>query len=716
MQHKTVTKVLRIALLAVLAAALTRVPAAHAITGCPGDTDCDGIADASDPCPSEARNLCAAGPAQVRLNASTGLACSGPKTDCAGGSWTGDADFTPAEGSGTSSFSTTSAIGGISDIFGCADAATEDLLQCERWDAPGAPEMQYNFALPNGSYIVNLYFANIYIGTGAVGQRKIDVSIEGALALDNFDQVAAAGGDLSAVLRSAIVSVSDGNGLQIDFAHVPFEAGCVNAGGFCENTSIKAIEILVADSDGDGYAPPADCNDSDPAINPGATEVCNGIDDDCAGGVDDGNPGGGGTCATGQPGICAAGTEQCLAGSIQCVANNSPGTEACNNLDDDCDGQVDDGNPGGGGTCATGQPGICAAGTQQCQAGSIQCVATNSPGTEVCNNLDDDCDASIDEGTGGAACTTGQPGVCAAGTQQCQIGNLQCVANNSPSAEVCNSQDDDCDGQVDEGNPGGGGSCTTALPGVCATGALQCQAGNLVCQGPAPGTETCNSQDDDCDGSTDEGTGGGSCTTGNPGVCAAGTQQCQSGSLSCTQNTLPSTEVCSSSADEDCDGQVDENDCELCPAGPNTVSSTTQTKIWSLKIPGVANDDQLKGKGAFTPVGMFAPVDKPVTVRVTDPNGLVFEGTLPANKLVANGSGKSFSFSDPTGANDKITQAKFKLKGDGSVKYKVRAEGLNSGASATGTGTVTVQVGTQCYKDTNDACTLSGSGKSLKCK
>ncbi|MFC2174446.1 Ig-like domain-containing protein [archaeon] len=53
------------------------------------------------------------------------------------------------------------------------------------------------------------------------------------------------------------------------------------------------VQIIFPDGDGDGYDNQTDCNDANAAVNPGATEACNGIDDDCDGTIDEGCGGGG---------------------------------------------------------------------------------------------------------------------------------------------------------------------------------------------------------------------------------------------------------------------------------------------------------------------------------------------------------------------------------------------------------------------------------------
>ena len=115
------------------------------------------------------------------------------------------------------------------------------------------------------------------------------------------------------------------------------------------------------------------------------------------------------TCA-GYGQLCSAGVGACaVSGSLSCNAAgmavcdafpNEPSQETCNAVDDNCDGVVDDGNPDGGGACVTGLAGVCSAGTQNCLAGVIQCTPNVTPGSnaETCNTLDDDCDGQTDEG------------------------------------------------------------------------------------------------------------------------------------------------------------------------------------------------------------------------------------------------------------------------------------------------------------------------------
>ena len=71
----------------------------------------------------------------------------------------------------------------------------------------------------------------------------------------------------------------------------------------------------------------------------------------------------------------------------------------------------------------------------------------------------------------GAACDTGQKGVCSAGTIRCLNNQANCVRTTDPSPEICNGLDDDCDGDVDEGDLcppdkvcNGAGGCVDCLP------------------------------------------------------------------------------------------------------------------------------------------------------------------------------------------------------------------------------------------------------------
>lgn len=114
--------------------------------------------------------------------------------------------------------------------------------------------------------------------------------------------------------------------------------------------------VSLCSNPGPGFATtPGDCDDNNAAINPGAAEQCNGIDDDCDGQIDEGLTGQ--TYYTDADGDGygdenATGISSCvpIPGSAtnndDCNDNNiaiNPGaTEICNGIDDDCDGQVDE--------------------------------------------------------------------------------------------------------------------------------------------------------------------------------------------------------------------------------------------------------------------------------------------------------------------------------------------------------------------------------------
>ena len=301
------------------------------------------------------------------------------------------------------------------------------------------------------------------------------------------------------------------------------------------STPAPTTPTPLEDPDRDGYTvEEGDCNGEDGTIYPGAEEVpYDGVDQDCDG-VDltdvdgDGHEGGsaGADCDDGNPTIY-------------------PGAEElCNEVDDDCDGQVDEGVVGtyyrdrdedgygdpGTSEQACVQPDGYVLDATDCDDVNAR---VNPAADEVCNGWDDDCDQEVDEGVPTFTYYQDQDGD---GYGVSDVSEVTCGAppvgfvtmggdcddtdpEIHPGAEdVCNGVDDDCDGSTD-----GDGSMTTYYEDADGDGFGLDDTAYVTCSTPLPGhitiggdcddqdpavhpdaEDVCNGVDDDCDGVIDE--------------------------------------------------------------------------------------------------------------------------------------------------------------------------------------------------------------------
>jgi len=182
---------------------------------------------------------------------------------------------------------------------------------------------------------------------------------------------------------------------------------------------------------------------------------------------------------------------------------------------------------------------------------------------------------------GGQSCTVGIGECQNSGINVCESNVAQCsVTAGIPTAEICDSLDNDCDGEVDEdvtttfyedGDGDGFGNLASFVeaclqPDGFVTDNSDCDDGQASVN-PAQ-MEICDGLDNDCNGVTPDGVDevwfSQPCDGVDTDSCNEGILECSAGAQTCSDTTSDNVEVCDS-LDNDCDGSIDEGGvCLVC--------------------------------------------------------------------------------------------------------------------------------------------------------
>jgi hypothetical protein len=355
---------------------------------------------------------------------------------------------------------------------------------------------------------------------------------------------------------------------------------------------------------------------------PDGAEICDGKDNDCDGLIDNTDPDleseghVGKACWGGSQGACHSseheGIRKCIGAQLKCcdpdsndVAGTNPNApktgvlngvcdaktgnhvlrpgdlaETCNAVDDDCDGVVDDSPEEVGNTCGSSQ-GICVAGTLSCESdpdspnyGTLVCRGATKPRDEICNAQDDDCDGVVD----GTLIT---PAVECEDDNDCAAVDGSCLPREQ-GGSVCALPSIDSGAACDVPKPAPKGATSG-----CRAGVTECRGGTLVCEGAvtrAPNTPDTCGVDQNCDGELDNtnltllttcGSCTNDCTAKGPNAAwtceddGADSYQCvqhgcEDGWYECKADDGVVCETyCQPTGSEVCNGVDDDCDCEV---------------------------------------------------------------------------------------------------------------------------------------------------------
>jgi uncharacterized repeat protein (TIGR01451 family) len=369
-----------------------------------------------------------------------------------------------------------------------------------------------------------------------------------------------------------------------------------NANPLQEDLDIDDVgDVCDPDIDGDGDLNGTDCAPRNAAVHHGATETCNNEDDNCNGSVDEGLGSVPSTCGTGA--CVRAGVVSCVGGvyTDSCVSGVPGLSDAtCDGVDDNCNGSTDEGYVGTATACGVG---ACArVGVRVCVNGDL--ADTCSPGAPApsdatCDGVDDNCNGQADEGYVPTATSCGVGACERQGFIQCVAGVQvsDCIGGLPVASDTtCNGVDEDCNGVLDDGYAPVPSSCGT---GACAaTGSVVCFLGaplDLCEPGfPVAATDTtCDGVDDDCNGGTDDGyiatlteCGVGACAAEGLTTCVAGveTDGCAPGQPALADTTCDGI-------DDDCNESVDDGYVAVASSCGTGACAATATVVCFFGAP-----------------------------------------------------------------------------------------------------------------------------------